>query len=55
MTPHASFGRAPPHMTPFATTHAGSDPTCLQAAVGAAQAFFAGKHLPLVVLGRRAR
>jgi hypothetical protein len=55
MVPHTSFGRAPPHMTPFATPRSVSDPTCLQAAVAAAQAFFADKQLPLVVLGRRVR
>jgi TPP-dependent 2-oxoacid decarboxylase len=55
MTPHSSFGHAPPHMTPFSTTHSTSDATCLQAAVQAAKAFFADKHLPVVVLGRRAR
>jgi hypothetical protein len=55
MVPHTSFGRAPPHMTPFGTPCSVSNPDCLQAAVASAQAFFADKQLPLVVLGRRAR
>lgn len=55
MVPHPSLGHDPPHMTPFGVTRDTSDPTCLQAAVAAAQSFFADKQTPLVVLGRRTR
>jgi hypothetical protein len=48
MTPHSSFGRPPPHMSPFSTTLSTSGANCLQAAVQAAnfalKVFFADKH-----------